>query len=191
MVIGAGIGCTPCASILCSLLKYQWRKDAKPEILHFYWVVRQADVDSFQWFIHMLTEISYDLKKSRESNFIAKRYYCEINIYITACDKNPVKVEPMQRSSKLHAGGYQKTVPSFTADDLHTLMLNPPLESGSKGQIKKMKSKSPPNRLGDIWVWNGRPNWDEVFCEVAQERQHSDIGVCFCGTPVIGAVSFY
>lgn len=55
MLIGAGIGLTPCASILTALAKYRWRKNFTPEILHFYWVVRQGDVDSFQWLVHMLT----------------------------------------------------------------------------------------------------------------------------------------
>jgi hypothetical protein len=50
-----------------------------------------------------------------------------------------------------------------------------------------MREPNPSNRLQDIWVWNGRPNWDEVFAEVKEQRQHADIGVCFCGAPVIGA----
>ncbi|KAJ1433380.1 hypothetical protein B484DRAFT_394488, partial [Ochromonadaceae sp. CCMP2298] len=48
MLIGAGIGLTPCASILCALTKYRWKKGFGPEIVHFYWVVRQSEVDSFQ-----------------------------------------------------------------------------------------------------------------------------------------------
>jgi hypothetical protein len=27
------------------------------ELLHFYWVVRQDEVDAFQWFIHHLAEL--------------------------------------------------------------------------------------------------------------------------------------
>jgi hypothetical protein len=30
MIIGAGIGLTPCASILCSLIKYRWKKNFSP-----------------------------------------------------------------------------------------------------------------------------------------------------------------
>jgi len=48
MIVGAGIGLTPCASILSSLTKYKWRKNFSPEIVHLYWVVRQSEVDSFQ-----------------------------------------------------------------------------------------------------------------------------------------------
>lgn len=65
-------------------------------------------------------------------------------------------------------------------------MLNPGVDS--KGQIGKMKSGDRSNRLQDIWVWNGRPHWDDIFKEVREQRQHSDIGVCFCGAPIIGAV---
>ena len=67
-------------------------------------------------------------------------------------------------------------------------MMYPTVES--KGQIQKMK-KNPraANRLQDIWIWNGRPNWDNVFENMKAERQHSDIGVCFCGAPAIGSVS--
>ena len=64
-------------------------------------------------------------------------------------------------------------------------MLNPTVES--KGQVSKMKSGNSPNRFQDIWIWNGRPHWDEIFQEIKNQRQHSDIGVCFCGAPVIGA----
>lgn len=42
------------------------------------------------------------------------------------------------------------------------------------------------NRLQDIWIWNGRPQWDEIFREMKEQRQHTDIGVCFCGSPAIG-----
>jgi hypothetical protein len=40
----------------------------------------------------------------------------------------------------------------------------------------------------DVWIWNGRPYWDDIFANMKKQRQHPDIGVCFCGTPVIGKV---
>ncbi len=77
-----------------------------------------------------------------------------------------------------------------------------------RGQIKKMMGDAP-NRMQDIWIWNGRPHWDDIFAEMLKNRQHrcrsqtwnlcpqlftyihtyihSDIGVCFCGAPIIGA----
>jgi hypothetical protein len=68
---------TPCASVLCALTKYRWKKNFNPKVLYFYWIV-----DGFQWLVHMLTELSYELKKSLQHRQIEKRYYCEIHIYI-------------------------------------------------------------------------------------------------------------
>lgn len=36
-----------------------------------------------------------------------------------------------------------------------------------------MQDRKAANRLQDIWVWNGRPNWDDVFREMHEARQHS------------------
>lgn len=182
MLIGAGIGLTPCASILTALTKYRWKKNYTPEILHFYWVVRQNELDSYQWLVHMLADLQFELHKSRSSNQVTSRYYCEINIYVTGVSKTPLVVSSLKRPSSLSAG---VSPPVFTADELFAGLTNPPVSS--KGQVGKMKDKRAPNRFQDIWIWNGRPDWDEIFGEVKSQRQHADIGVCFCGTPIIGA----
>ncbi len=39
----------------------------------------------------------------------------------------------------------------------------------------------------DVWVWNGRPEWDAVFRELHAMAVDKDIGVFFCGAAVIGA----
>lgn len=40
--------------------------------------------------------------------------------------------------------------------------------------------------LGDVHVWNGRPDWDLLFSSVSRNHPHMDIGVMFCGNPMIG-----
>ena len=40
MLVGGGIGLTPCASIITALIRHRWRRGASPEILHLYWIVR-------------------------------------------------------------------------------------------------------------------------------------------------------
>eukprot|EP01036_Dinobryon_divergens_P033073 gene33073-42785_t len=187
MIIGAGIGLTPCASILAALTKYKWKKNFNPEILHLYWVVRQNEVESFQWMVHMLTELSYELLRGKATNQISAHYYCEINIYVTAVEKGAKDVPRLSRPPRnLNNTALPSAVkPLFTAEELFKMMVNPTVES--KGQIKKMASEDAPNRLQDIWIWNGRPHWDDIFAEMLKNRQHSDIGVCFCGAPVIGA----
>ena len=154
--------------------------------------MRQSEVDGFQWLVHMLTELSYELKKSLQHGQIEKRYYCEIHIYITGVAKDPIKVADLHRAKKVFNASSDNVSPSFSADELYRMMCNP--EVSSKTQVAAMKEKgrkvtelSPRNRLQNIWVWEGRPHWDQVFREVRDQRQHSDIGVCFCGAPVIGA----
>jgi NADPH oxidase len=184
MIVGGGIGLTPCASVISALIKHRWKRGLNPEILHLYWVVRQGEVDSFQWLVHLLTELSYEYKKAREENTIASNMYCEFNIFVTAVDKKEKKQPlPFQKPKRRYTGN--SSTPLFTADALYNLMLNPNVPS--KKMIDTMKrGGNPPNRLQDVWVWDGRPEWDQIFADVKDQRQHSDIGVCFCGAPVIG-----
>lgn len=54
MVIGAGIGMTPCASVLTAMLKYRWQRGQPPEKLHFYWIVQHGEVSGSvgpSWFL--------------------------------------------------------------------------------------------------------------------------------------------
>ena len=48
MLIGAGIGGTPCASILKGVINYRWKKGFTPNNLHFFWVARITDLTTFK-----------------------------------------------------------------------------------------------------------------------------------------------
>ncbi|GMI05932.1 hypothetical protein TrVE_jg417 [Triparma verrucosa] len=185
MIIGAGIGLTPCASILTSMLRYKWKKNFNPEILHFYWMVRQSDVDSFQWLIHLITDLEHGLKYDREQKQIGPQYYCEINIYITGAKKEPVPVKELRQKENTFTGALTK--PNFKAKQLQEMMTNPPASSKEQVALQNgSNSRNAPNRLQDVWVWNGRPDWDKIFAQNKRQRQHSEVGVCFCGAAVIG-----
>jgi predicted ferric reductase len=72
ILIGAGIGVTPFASILRSILyRHQQGEDLKLQKVYFFWLNR--DRRSFEWFTDMLAEI----EKAGMENFI------ELNIYLT------------------------------------------------------------------------------------------------------------
>lgn len=195
MLVGAGIGLTPCTSILSSLLKYRWRRGFPPELLHFHWVIRHNEINAYQWVVHLLTELLYDLKKGKRSTAIAARYYCEVNIYVTGYNSNKadpdkttwdagkVPSERLLRAPRVYSAN--DVPPTFQAEELFRLLLKPTVSS--KDQVECMKSpKTAPNRLQNLWVWNGRPDWDQVFRKMKEQRQDKDIGVCFCGAPVIG-----
>jgi len=223
MICGAGIGMTPCASILTAMLKYRWRKNFKPEILHFYWVVAYGDVEAFKWFIMLIADLEHDLLKSRASGLVANRNYAEIHIFVTRAPiavsrmalpisvvaKNNNEVlqtsaqilppPPPPRIDNLIGAGWKSEdvrlkVPVeethgpprvFSAEHLFAEMQDPQTSSTRMGAVM-VDAMNASNRFQDTWVWNGRPDWYHIFSKVKGQRQHRDIGVCFCGTPVIG-----
>lgn len=186
MIIGAGIGMTPCASILTAMLKYRWRLNFKPEILHFYWVCAYADVRAFEWFVRLLTDLEFELAKARKTGAVANRNYCEINIYVTRPPEDAVPPPPMKsRPPKLFRRPGIDCEPQFAAEDLWAELMRP--KAPASTQIETMRKPNADNRFQDIWVWKGRPEWRSIFSSVKAQRQHRDIGVLFCGTPAIGA----
>ena len=54
MLVGAGIGVTPCASIMKGVINYRWKKGFSPSNLHFYWVARRTDLTTFRWLLTIL-----------------------------------------------------------------------------------------------------------------------------------------
>eukprot|EP00619_Florenciella_sp_RCC1007_P005822 CAMPEP_0205922576 /NCGR_PEP_ID=MMETSP1325-20131115/14712_1 /ASSEMBLY_ACC=CAM_ASM_000708 /TAXON_ID=236786 /ORGANISM="Florenciella sp., Strain RCC1007" /LENGTH=183 /DNA_ID=CAMNT_0053290609 /DNA_START=27 /DNA_END=576 /DNA_ORIENTATION=+ len=77
----------------------------------------------------------------------------------------------------------------FDFNDLYNEMKNPSVSS--KKQIEMQTNPvGAKNRVGgsDTWVWNGRPDWSNIFKHLRDlKNQNREIGCCFCGAPVIGA----
>jgi len=57
MLVGAGIGVTPCASIMKGVVNYRWKKGFSPRNLHFFWVARLTDLTTFKWLLVTLPEL--------------------------------------------------------------------------------------------------------------------------------------
>ena len=197
MVVGAGVGMTPCASILTALLKYRWKKGQNPEVLHFVWITRHEEIEGFEWFVHLITELQYTLKKSRELDRHAfAQYYCEINIFVTRSPKGTAKPRPLKRAERnfQHDIDVSGVRPDFTAQELYDALCAPKEQkTPSKAWRDTLgtastpqKRKDAPNRLGDVFVWEGRPNWDHMFGHMKEARISADTGVAYCGPPIIG-----
>lgn len=184
MMVGAGIGLTPVASVINAVVRHRWKKGQDPEILHMYWVVRANEVESFQWLVHLLAELSFEFKKGRESGQIHPKFYCEFNIYVTGAggDKKSTTDKPLYRAKRRLGNDASRAL--FSVDQLYSLLLEPTVSS--KIQLEQMQSPDAENRLQDVWVWAGRPIWDDIFADIREQRQHAEIGVCFCGSPAIG-----
>jgi hypothetical protein len=78
--------------------------------------------------------------------------------------------------------------PLFDAEELYEALIHPTVSSRDmKAAMKARYAEEARNSFQDIRVWNGRPVWDDIFASMRENREHADIGVCFCGAPVIGA----
>lgn len=93
MIIAAGIGVTPFASILTSILERQKRDplDTRLEKVHFYWLNREQE--SFEWFIKLLTTLEqedtdnlfdihlYLTGAQEKSNLISSTLFMAMDLY--------------------------------------------------------------------------------------------------------------
>jgi hypothetical protein len=184
----AGKGLVQCSSILSSLLKYRWRNQLGPGIVHFYWIVKESQVQNYTWFLYTIVDLSFEFKKLLESD-PSIGTYLEINIYVIPDSTN---TKPAGRKTKSNQGKnidlkcrrdrhYQAELtglPIFSIDDLYSMMMKPPVNSSN--QIEKMKQEAPSNRLQECWIWQGLPDWDDIFNEVDANRV--DKTVCVMST---------
>lgn len=187
MLIGAGIGLTPAAAIIRAVLRYKWRMGFNvggPDIVHFYWVVRQNEVESFQWFVALLTSLMAQLQRDRSTNSVAAKYYLEMNVYVTRAEDS-YPTPKLQESAEIDPT--LREFAPFTAQQLLSAIVHPRVKSKSQVEVQRSPDTAT-NKLGDIWIWNGRPDWDGIFAAVADPDRvvSKDIGVCFCGAYVIG-----
>lgn len=84
MLITAGIGLTPAAAVIRSILLRKWKKNYKPHYISFYWMVRQDEIESFQWFVQLLAELEANVNRDRAAgNVDPSNKGAEIHIYVT------------------------------------------------------------------------------------------------------------
>uniref|UniRef100_A0A452U599 NADPH oxidase 5 n=1 Tax=Ursus maritimus TaxID=29073 RepID=A0A452U599_URSMA len=165
VLIGAGIGITPFASILQSIVhRHQKRKHICPSCQHswmdsiqdedmklhkvdFIWINR--DQRSFEWFVSLLTKLEMDqAEMAQEGPFL------ELHMYMTsALGKNDMKAIGLQMALDLLA------------------------KKEKKDSITGLQTRTQP----------GRPDWNKVFQKVAAEKK-GKVQVFFCGSPALAKV---
>jgi NADPH oxidase len=138
LLVGAGIGVTPFASILKSVWyrmnNFNNSKPTRLSKVYFTWVIR--DFGAAEWFHSLLHAIE-------EQDTMNK---IEINIYLTAKIKE---------------------------DDVNNIIVQD--VGAEKDAITALRA---PTHFG-------RPNWDRVFSSVVEKHPQTDVGVFFCGPPVL------
>ncbi|XP_042333303.1 NADPH oxidase 5 isoform X2 [Sceloporus undulatus] len=165
VLIGAGIGVTPFASILQSVMfRYQMRKQTsfsqdltlsdklknenmRLQKVDFVWINR--DQKSFEWFVSLLTHLELSQSKEDPSN-----RFLEMHLYMTAAlSKNDMKAIGLQMALDLLA------------------------EKEKKDSITGLQTRTQP----------GRPDWNKLFQKLAGEKK-GKVHVFFCGSPALAKV---
>ncbi|XP_005997125.1 NADPH oxidase 5 [Latimeria chalumnae] len=165
VLIGAGIGITPFASILQSIMyRYRMRKQNCPSCyfswcenlkdnemklrkVDFIWINR--DQKSFEWFVSLLTKLEMDqADEEPEGRFL------EMHMYMTsALSKNDMKAIGLQMALDLLA------------------------KKEKRDSITGLRTRTQP----------GRPDWSKVFQKLAEEKK-GKVHVFFCGSPSLAKV---
>ncbi|KAB0375271.1 hypothetical protein FD755_013763 [Muntiacus reevesi] len=177
VLIGAGIGITPFASILQSILyRHQKRKHICPSCQHswmdsgqdedmklhkvdFIWINR--DQQSFEWFVSLLTKLEMDqaeeTQEGRRGPALSSHHvgrFLELHMYMTsALSKNDIKAIGLQMALDLLA------------------------KKEKKDSITGLQTRTQP----------GRPDWNKVFQKVAAEKK-GKVQVFFCGSPALAKI---
>ncbi|XP_039665101.1 NADPH oxidase 5 [Perca fluviatilis] len=162
VLIGAGIGITPFASILQSIMyRYRMRKQNCPNCSYswcenikdgemllrkvdFIWINR--DQKSFEWFVSLLTKLEMDqADEEPEGRFL------EMHMYMTsALSKNDMKAIGLQMALDLLA------------------------KKEKRDSITGLRTRTQP----------GRPEWGKVFQKVSEENK-GKVHVFYCGAPAL------
>uniref|UniRef100_A0A4W3I8D7 NADPH oxidase 5 n=1 Tax=Callorhinchus milii TaxID=7868 RepID=A0A4W3I8D7_CALMI len=160
VLIGAGIGITPFASILQSIMyrmrkqncpncNYSWCQNVKDNEMNlrkvdFIWINR--DQKSFEWFVSLLTKLEMDQADQEPDG-----RFLEMHMYMTsALSKNDMKALGLQMALDLLA------------------------KKEKRDSITGLRTRTQP----------GRPDWSKVFQKVADEMK-GKVHVFFCGSPAL------
>jgi len=181
MVIGAGIGVTPVAATLRSIVNHRWKFDvgkSYPNSAYFFWACSYSDLDAFRWLIRFMKQAQDEVCHMRSKNPEAMRTKMfEIHVYITSVPKDVRSANVVVEDDTSFWGTPEKgaTVDKvrapFNEMDLYNVMKAPPEHT----------------QMGDIHIWNGRPNWAPRFEDVSQDHPQEEIGVTFCGNRIIAS----
>ncbi|XP_015430140.1 PREDICTED: NADPH oxidase 5 [Dufourea novaeangliae] len=169
VLIATGIGVTPFASILQSIMhrywkarhtcpkcKFSWASEIPSTVMYlrkvdFFWINR--DQRSFEWFVNLLSQ----LEMEQAELGVTMERFLEMHMYITsALQKNDMKAVGLQLAMEL----------------LHQME--------KRDLITGLKTRTNA----------GRPNWDKVFKQL-QDRKKGKVTVFYCGPPELAKILRY
>jgi hypothetical protein len=208
MICSTGIGITPLAATLKSVVHHIWPMSSGnviyPGRAHFYWVCSYYDVPSFKWFLRTVREACDAYEHMRSTGSLGGKVL-DIKIYLTSYAR-AIKAGKIREDDLLIPDGKDEEADvmfwgkprqeekgvqhghcSFRDDDLWRAMTRPEPNADGKGyKVKK---------LGPVTITVDYPKWPQEFDAVAtaaaevnrgSEHQIRKVGVMFCGNPAVG-----
>jgi len=169
ILVGTGIGVTPFASILQSIMhryweikqscpscNYKWTTNIEESMFNlkkvdFFWINR--NVNSFEWFVDLLSQLeSEQAEQGGEMN-----RFLDLHMYNTSALKK---------------------------DDMKGLALQVAMDllyaKEERDLVTGLKARTIP----------GRPNWDKVFNNIKLEKK-GEVTVFYCGNPTLATILKY
>ncbi|CAG9862830.1 unnamed protein product [Phyllotreta striolata] len=166
VLIATGIGVTPFASILQSIMhkywkarhtcpkcKFSWASDIPATVMNlrkvdFFWINR--DQRSFEWFVNLLSQL--EIEQAELGG--AMERFLEMHMYITsALQKTDMKAVGLQ----------------LALDLLH--------EKEKRDLITGLKTRTNA----------GRPNWEKVFKQILDQKK-GKVTIFYCGPPQLARI---
>eukprot|EP00811_Abedinium_folium_P002035 NODE_11867_length_1260_cov_11.385702.p1 GENE.NODE_11867_length_1260_cov_11.385702~~NODE_11867_length_1260_cov_11.385702.p1 ORF type:complete len:362 (+),score=37.19 NODE_11867_length_1260_cov_11.385702:35-1087(+) len=193
----SGVGLTPAASCLTSLLRYRWRTSstAMPHCVYFCWIVRASELRAFNWFADVLSnlEASQSTCGAIHGDAGKIRRVCELHAFVTAVPSEAETgiLPPDPHPAKMYSIStmlWGKPMRPYTGDQLIDWMAHPRTSSEDMQSVFDRPRQIRDNQAGCTFVWRGRPKWGYLFSRVAARHRGTiaKVGVIFCGAPAIG-----
>ena len=146
------------------VVRYRWKKGYTPNNLYFFWVARLSDLNYFKWLLVMLPDlkaqelIHNEYYKTDSSSEGGRQRRLEITLYLSGAKKEQVEHKPDAKEGSMEA-----TINALLA-------------------VKDDETGKPLINLKP-----GRPDWPGEFTSIARTHGREDVGVIFCGAPMIAA----
>ena len=188
VLIGAGIGVTPFASILQSIMhkywkarqtcpkcEYKWTGDFAASLqslrkVDFFWINR--DQKSFEWFVNLLSQL--EIEQAEQGG--AMEQFLDMHMYMTSAQKRT------SSSSLLLQMALELLHKKVSRSRRSTLLTLQKIYLLFTFQSKKDLITGLKTRTNA-----GRPDWNKVFQELTEQKK-GKITVFFCGSPQLGKI---
>jgi hypothetical protein len=148
--------------------------------VHFYWVVQHGDVDAFQWFLHQIGELEDEVARQKHlTQGAAWVNSCTMHLFVTRAalseQKETNRLFVKQKVNCAPHGPEQR----FSVERLYQEMMNPSVSSKHllTTVLQAQKDVKPDNMQQDVWVWAGRPEWEQIFYQIRSQVTETKVGV--------------